>query len=112
LEGSVVKEIELSVTEIDYIHFLHSEINAYKSIVEDIVLEKLKPYHFTSENYKHFMNEYKEALYKYDITVHELLKTYAVEFLGSSKHSIEFNFDDNTMKIIEIDNKGCGCSEI
>ena len=116
MESNIVKQVELTSTEIDYIRFLYTEMIAYKNIVQDIILERFRPYEFTTDNYNHFMNEYKDTCHKYDITVHELLLLYAPEFVGRDDHSVTFNFDDNTMQISPAEKdcgeKGCGCSAI
>lgn len=93
------KEFTLSEEEIDYTQFCYFEMDSYQYILGHILLEKTKGYEYSKENYKHFMEEFKLAKFKYFINMQELLKKYCPEYLSSTVHEIEFNFDKHIMSI-------------
>lgn len=115
-DGELVAEVYISGEEQDYIQYLMYDLNAYKDILAEILLQKTKySCNFNYENYRHFMDEYKEANIKLNASILTLVEKYAPEYYGNIRYQAYFNFDKrNIMEIRTVentDNKGCGgCS--
>lgn len=96
-----VKLIQMDATDRDYIEFLNFEVSSYKDILSYILLEKSKGYNFSIENYKYFMNEYKEASIKYSLAMTEMIKKYAPDYHGNPNYLATCNFENCEMVIYE-----------
>lgn len=88
-----VKRIRIDKTDRDYMQFLHFEKNSYQEILGFILLEKQKGYNYSKDNYEHFMNEFKEANYKWSVAFSSLIAQYAPEYHGNDDYIAEINFD-------------------
>lgn len=85
--------IKISVNDRDYMQFLHFEKNAYQEILGFILLEKQKGYEYSKDNYEHFMNEFKEITYKWNLNFNSLIKQYAPDFHNNKDYHAEVLFD-------------------
>ena len=95
----IVKVIEMETIDRDYIQFLNFELISYKSILSHILLEKTKGYSYSVENYKHFMNEYKEAEIKYNLAHMAFVRKYAPEYYGNLDYEVNYEFETREMII-------------
>lgn len=95
----LIKIIRIEPLDRDYIQFLHFEMNSHKDILSFILLDKTKGYEYSKDNYNHFMNEYKEANIKYNLTMSEMVAKYASEFYGNSEYVASCNFENCEMTI-------------
>lgn len=107
--NKLLKIIDIEQLDIDYLQFTKYEVLSYEQIVKDIIVIKNPEYVYSKENYDHFMREYKEAVTKNELAIQALLLKYAPEY-DNQKYSYNFRFDNNTLEIYEIVNKGaCSC---
>lgn len=84
--------------QLDYMEFLLFELNACKRILEEIIICKDPKYSYSTDNLKFFMDEFKAAEVKFNISMGNLLRIYAPEYL-SNKYKYDFNFEKNIVKI-------------
>lgn len=95
----IITTITMEAVDRDYLQYLYFEHTSYKEVLSYILLEKMKGYEFSKDNYEHFMNEFKEAKMKYDMVVLEFVDKYAPEFYGNSNYLVDYNFEDCEMII-------------
>lgn len=107
----VVFKAELPNLEIDYIEYLYHEMISYKVILNDILIEKNPKYKYSKENYEHFMSEYKEALYKYELYMKGVIEEFAPEYYGNTDYTYDVSFLEGTLNIYkkEQNNSSCKC---
>lgn len=90
----------ISKDEMDYAEYCHFDMMAYKELLTYVLLVRDKyNVEYSYENYKHFLNEYKQAKHKYELCIENLLKVYATEFMQSQLHEVVLNFEEHTMSI-------------
>lgn len=94
--------------ELDYVQFLFFEINSYKRILEEIIVCKNPKYSYSTDNFKFFMEEFKMAEAKFNVTMSSLLKSYAPEYT-SDKYSYNFDFEAKIVEIYETGKGGNTC---
>lgn len=88
-----VKRIPIDGIDRDYMQFLHFEKESYKEILSFILLEKRKGFEFSKDNYNHFMNEFKDANFKFQIAFNSILLYYASDYYGNDEYTAVFDFD-------------------
>lgn len=112
----LIESVIIEQEDNDYLQFLYFEVESYKSILEHILICKNPKYQYSVENYRHFMNEYKEANIKYNLTVTEILNKYNYQqYIGKIEYRYTFDFYFNTIEIHKLEphelqnpiNRGC-----
>lgn len=105
-----ISKINLPGTEVDYIQYLQYEVNAYKLILSDVLIKKDPKYEYSKENYEHFMNEFKEATFKLDLYINDLIERYAPEFSNKSEYNFDISFTEGTLNFYKKGyNVSCKC---
>lgn len=97
---NAVFKVDLPTVDVDYIQYLQYEINSYKLIMSDILLEKNSKYKYSKENYEHFMSEFKNANAKLHLYMDEILNEYAPEY-NNLRYSYDVSFAEGTLNIYE-----------
>ena len=64
----------------------------------------------SKENYEHFMNEFKEATFKLDLYINDLIERYAPEFSNKSEYNFDISFTEGTLNFYKKGhNVSCKC---
>lgn len=105
----IVLKVELPETECDYIEYLQYEVYSYKTILNDILIEKNPKYKYSKDNYDHFMNEYKEAVFKLELYMKEILMQYAPEYANNLDYSYNVSFAECTLNIYKKEDNCLSC---
>lgn len=104
-------EINIENSTISYIQFLHNHVQALKEILVETIMKNENGYNYNVDVHEHFMNEYKQTYSKYNLANQEILKNYAPQFLGSTKHTIEYDFERSIIIIKEIKKNNSKCKK-
>lgn len=84
----------------DYLQYLNMEIENYELIMKDVLL-KHPSYSYNTENYSHFMGEFRDFNMKYNLYTQDILYNHAPEYAGSEEHEVTFDFNTKRMIITE-----------
>lgn len=108
MEKKEGKIIQLDGEIITYLEFLHYNVEAYKVILTEI-LTKTNPQGkclYSLENYRHFMDEYREATLEYGAASRQIMIDHAPEYLNDDDYELFFDFSKATA---EVKRKSSGC---
>lgn len=112
-----IKVLNLEEGLLDYIEFLNYNVEAYKKILTEIITKTDKNGRclYSLENYRHFMNEYKEAFQEYGIVTRQIMIDHAPEYIDDDNYELFFDFSNKEAKIqrkeISCQTGGCSCGK-
>ena len=95
-EVVLIKDLDPATT--DYLQCLYYEILSYKSIMEDILLNK-RDYEHNKETCEYFLEKYQDAHVKFDIMKQELMLEYAGREYLENEYVYDINFLDRQLII-------------
>lgn len=104
----VVKSVKIDSAESNYTQYLQYEVNSYKTILNDVLINKNPEYTYSVENYKHFMEEFKNANIKLHLYVDKLLEKYTPEYRNNKEYEYFIDGSDHTLNIYKANQ--CSCS--
>ena len=95
----IVKSVILESFESDYAQYLQYEVNSYKMILNDILISKTPEYSYSIENYKYFMEEFKNANIKLSLYIDSLLEKYTPEYRNNRNYEYSIDGINNILSI-------------
>lgn len=100
--AKVLASFQLDPKDSDYMEFLHFEWESNKEILSYILLIRDEySLSYSKENYEHFMKQYQESRYKYNLSLNDLLARLCPEYAYKRDCDYEINFREGTLTIIE-----------
>lgn len=101
--------IPIDPTMSDYVQYLFYKTNAYKTIIEEVLLQK-RDYNINEELFKKYNDEYQHYFTKLELYKMEVLQLFAKEYYG--KENMNFRFDFLNYEVVVESNGGCtSCSK-
>ena len=89
---------DLDPTTADYLQCLFYEVLSYKSIMDDILLNK-RGYKHNKETCEYFLEKYNDAYTKFELMKQEVMLEYAGRDYVNEKYIYDINFLDRQLVI-------------
>lgn len=100
MKRKLVETISIDPLDSSYLEYYFFQWESYKELLSYILLKRDEfSLEYNIDNYTHFMNEYKEARFKYHLKLNDTLETACSQYKNDSAYDFEVNFENATIAI-------------
>jgi hypothetical protein len=104
MKKRLISTYNIDALSCNYLEYCHFEWEAYKDLLSYVLLIRNEySLEYNKETFDHFMAELKEAKYKYNLKLRDVIDEYCPQYQGSLKHDFLVDFEKATLEIYLIE---------